>query len=77
MPESANIAFAWDSTDVMNIEYRIPLSFFGTLSSDQKDVSIGWKINGLNFPQTIVVLISHPQVKEDMEELMAEVMAEG
>ena len=31
MPGSANIAFAWDSTDVMNIEYRIPLSFFGSL----------------------------------------------
>lgn len=50
MPGSANIAFAWDSTDVMNIEYRIPLSFFGELSSlDQKDISIGWKVNGAQF----------------------------
>lgn len=50
MPGSANIAFAWDSTDVMNIEYRIPLSFFGTTSPlDQKDISIGWKINGFQF----------------------------
>ena len=31
MPGSANIAFAWDSTDVMSIEYRIPLSFFGSI----------------------------------------------
>jgi hypothetical protein len=50
MPGSANIAFAWDSTDVMTIEYRIPLSFFGMLSSiDQKDISIGWKVNGFQF----------------------------
>ncbi len=50
MPGSANIAFSWDSTDVMNIEYRIPLSFFGTSSApNQKDMSIGWKINGLQF----------------------------
>lgn len=53
MPGSANIAFAWDSTDVMNIEYRIPLSFFGTpSSSDQKDISIGWKVNGFQFSST-------------------------
>jgi hypothetical protein len=47
MPGSANIAFAWDSTNVMNIEYRIPLSFLEASSSlDQKDISIGWKVNG-------------------------------
>ena len=49
MPGSANIAFAWDSTDAMSIEYRIPLSFFGSSSSDLKDISIGWKINGFQF----------------------------
>src|SRR5262249_4923208 len=50
MPGSVNIAFAWDSTDVMNIEYRIPLSFFGTFSSlDQKEISVGWKVNGFQF----------------------------
>ena len=49
MPGSANIAFAWDSTDGMSIEYRIPLAFFGTSSSDQKDISIGWKVNGFQF----------------------------
>ena len=47
MPGSANIAFAWDSTNVMNIEYKIPLSFLEASSSlDQKDISIGWKVNG-------------------------------
>jgi len=49
MPGSANIAFAWDSSDAMNIEYRIPLSFLGTLSSDPKKISIGWKIKGAQF----------------------------
>ena len=49
MRGSANIAFAWDSTDVMNIEYKIPLSFFETTSLDQKDISIGWKVNGFQF----------------------------
>ena len=50
MPGSANISFAWDSTDAMNIEYRIPLSFFGGVSSlDQKDISIGWKVNATQF----------------------------
>ena len=50
MPGSANIAFAWDSTDAMNIEYKIPLSFFGTASSlDQKDISLGWIVSAMQF----------------------------
>jgi hypothetical protein len=53
MPGSANIAFAWDSTDVMCIEYRIPLSLVeGSSSLSQKEVSIGWKINGFQRPTT-------------------------
>ena len=53
MPGSANIAFAWDSTDVMCIEYRIPLSLIETSSVlSQKEVSIGWKINGFQRPTT-------------------------
>lgn len=47
MPGSANVAFAWDSTDVMNIEYKIPLSFLGDLSAvEQKEINVGWKLNG-------------------------------
>jgi hypothetical protein len=50
MRGSVNIAFAWDSIDVMNIEYRIPLSFLEASSSlDQKDIRIGWKVNGFQF----------------------------
>lgn len=46
-PGSANIAFAWDSSDAMCIEYEIPLSLLGTSSSvTQKEISIGWKLNG-------------------------------
>jgi uncharacterized membrane protein YgcG len=47
MPGSANVAFGWDSSDAMNIEYRIPLSFLENSSSaDQKEISVGWKLNG-------------------------------
>lgn len=46
MAGSANIAFSWDSADVMHIEYRIPFSLFGNTSSlHEKDISIGLKLN--------------------------------
>jgi uncharacterized membrane protein YgcG len=52
LPGSANIAFAWDSADNMHIEYLIPLSMFGDLSSlDKKDISIGWKIHAVEIPK--------------------------
>ncbi len=48
---SANIAFAWDSLDVMYIEYRIPLSMIGgTASLQNKAITAGWKINGFDMP---------------------------
>jgi uncharacterized membrane protein YgcG len=51
MPGSANVAFAWDSTDAMCIEYKIPVALFGVSSSlTQKDISIGWKLNGFQRP---------------------------
>lgn len=46
MPNSANIAFAWDSTDVMHLEYRIPLTLLGDVASlNKKEISIGWDIH--------------------------------
>ena len=52
MPGSANIAFKWDESDVMHIEYNIPLNLLGEPSSlNQKDISLGWKINGFERPQ--------------------------
>ena len=52
MPRSVNIAFKWDEFDAMHIEYNIPLELLGELSSlNQKDISIGWKINGFERPQ--------------------------
>jgi hypothetical protein len=52
LPGSANIAFSWDSTDVMHIEYFIPLTMFGDVSSlNQKDISIGWKIHAFEMPK--------------------------
>jgi hypothetical protein len=51
MPGRANIAFSWDSTDALNIEYRIPVSLLGDAASlDQKTIGIGWKINGRTIP---------------------------
>ena len=46
---SANIAFAWDSTDALNIEYRIPVPFLESSSSAlrQKEIDLGWKLNGV------------------------------
>jgi uncharacterized membrane protein YgcG len=52
LPGSANIAFTWDSQDVMHIEYFIPLAIFGDLSSlNQKDISIGWNIHAFEMPK--------------------------
>jgi hypothetical protein len=51
MPGSVNIAFKWDESDVMHIEYNIPLNLLGEPSSlNQKDTSLGWKINGFERP---------------------------
>jgi len=48
MAGSVNIAFAWDSADVMGIEYRIPLSLLEPSQPlSQKEISIGWKLTGL------------------------------
>ena len=47
-----NIAFGWDSTNAMNIEYLIPLTMLEPeiISLKQKIISIGWKINGVEMP---------------------------
>lgn len=46
---SVRIAFYWDSLDVMQIEYLIPLNMLETDIAllNQKLISIGWKINGV------------------------------
>jgi hypothetical protein len=47
---SANIAFNWDSTNSLGIEYIIPLALFHEDMNDlnQRTISIGWKINGMD-----------------------------
>ncbi len=47
---SANIAFNWDSTNTLGIEYIILLALFHEDMNDlnQRSVSIGWKINGMD-----------------------------
>ena len=48
---SVMIAYDWDSTDVMHIEYMVPLKMLDDKTSfDQKTISIGWKVNGLELP---------------------------
>jgi uncharacterized membrane protein YgcG len=52
MPGSVNIAFKWDESDVMHIEYTIPFVLLGEPSSiDKKDISLGWTINGFENPR--------------------------
>ncbi|MCW3118237.1 MAG: hypothetical protein JWM28_2319, partial [Chitinophagaceae bacterium] len=48
MPGSINVAFSWDSLDVLHIEWLVPLKMLGDISSlDQKEISVGWKLNGM------------------------------
>ncbi|OQY93600.1 MAG: hypothetical protein B6D37_10930 [Sphingobacteriales bacterium UTBCD1] len=46
---SAQVAFTWDSSDVMHIEYLIPLKMLDDdlAALNQKKISVGWKINGM------------------------------
>jgi hypothetical protein len=45
---SVNIGFSWDSSDVMYVEYTIPFSILDKSSLNQKIISIGWKLNGMD-----------------------------
>ena len=52
LPNSVNIAFAWDSADVMHIEYLVPLSLLADIPElDQKEISIGWNIHAFEMPK--------------------------
>jgi hypothetical protein len=44
---TVNIAFAWDSSNVLHIEYNIPLKLLEkTISGlNNKKISVGWKLN--------------------------------
>jgi len=51
VPGSAGIAFSWDSSDVMYIEYQIPVVLIEKPAAlHNKTISIGWKINGMQVP---------------------------
>jgi hypothetical protein len=48
MPGSINISFAWDSADVMHIEYAVPLKMLEDAAAlKNKEIAVGWKINGV------------------------------
>ncbi|MEO8404000.1 MAG: hypothetical protein ABI480_05380 [Chitinophagaceae bacterium] len=52
LPGSVNIAFTWDSTDVMHIEYVVPLALLGDAASlNQKEIGIGWNIHPFEMPK--------------------------
>ena len=56
MPGSVNIQFNWDDSNVMFVEYNIPLNLLGdkeTLS--QKNISLGWKLKAMEMPSGNVV----------------------
>jgi hypothetical protein len=48
MPGSINISFAWDTANIMHIEYAVPLKMLGSATSlKNNEISVGWKINGI------------------------------
>lgn len=59
--ESVKIAYDWDSTEVMHIEYLVPLNILGdTPSLAKKIISIGWKINGNERPSGSIYFSRRP-----------------
>src|SRR6478752_1724907 len=46
IPGSINIAFKWDTNDVMHIEYSIPFKLLNIQPADRSEVDIGWTVNG-------------------------------
>jgi hypothetical protein len=46
IPGSINIAFKWDTNDVMHIEYSIPFKLLNMQPADKSEVDIGWTVNG-------------------------------
>lgn len=50
---SVNIQYSWDDANVMYIEYKIPMNLFSENSLNQKTISFGWKINGVEMPQVV------------------------
>jgi len=65
MPNSVNIAFNWDSSDVLHIEYLIPLNMLDDINSlRQKTISIGWKIYGAQAQNGNVVTVTSVEGRE-------------
>ena len=46
IPGSINIAFKWDTNDVMHIEYSIPFKLLNIQPADRSEVDTGWTVNG-------------------------------
>ena len=52
---TANIAFSWDTSNVLHIEYNIPLKLLEKTVSglNNKKISIGWKLNESEMNNTL------------------------
>ncbi len=49
-----NIAFSWDDTNILYVEYQVPISLIGKPADLKgKPLGIGWKINGISQPTAI------------------------
>jgi hypothetical protein len=52
-PNSVNVAFDWDEANNFYIEYLIPVGLLGGQTAlNGKPLGIGWKINGMEMPNT-------------------------
>ena len=52
IPGSVNVAFSFDSADVMHIEYILPLSMIGDKTTlDNHEASFGWKVLAFERPK--------------------------
>lgn len=48
-PGKINIAYSWDSLNVLSIEYKVPLTFIDEISSlNQRTISIGLRLKGMD-----------------------------
>jgi uncharacterized membrane protein YgcG len=52
LKDNVQIAYQWDTADVMHIEYLVPLKFItdDINSLNNKEISAGWKVNGMDMP---------------------------
>lgn len=55
MEGSGQVVFSWDANEALLVEYTVPLAMLekDVKSLDQKQISIGWKVNSSEAPQAV------------------------